>query len=613
MRRFHRGSTVGLLLTLNLLTILLGQGTADKSESSLLVSETFSGLKLRNIGPAQRSGRISDIAKDPSDPSTWYVAVASGNVWKTVNNGTTWTPIFDDYGSYSIGCITVDRVNTKTLWLGTGENNSQRSVGYGDGIYKSTDGGSSWENVGLEQSEHIGKIIVDPRNSDVVYVAAQGPLWAEGGERGLYKTEDGGKSWKLALFVSDNTGVSDITLDPRNPDILYATSYQRRRHVWTLVAGGPESSIYKSVDGGQSWKKIVKGLPSVDLGRIGIALSPQNPDVIYATVPAAWDESGFYRSSDGGENWVRMSDYITVDPQYYQEIFPDPHRFDRVYSMDVMLQVTEDGGETWQQVNSRFKHVDNHALLFDPNDPEYLMVGCDGGIYETWDRAKTWRYVANLPVTQFYRVGVDRALPFYNVYGGTQDNASTGGPSRTTTVHGIRNSDWFVTVGGDGYQTRVDPTNPNIVYSQFQYGGLVRYDRKSGERIDIQPQPDNDDPPLVWNWDTPLIISPHSSTRLYFGANILFRSDDRGDSWQPVSPNLTRKIDRNRLEVMGTVWSVESVWKNVWTSFYGNLVALDESRLKEGLICTGSDDGLIRDLSGSARVHLCGRSEGVNT
>ncbi len=563
-------------------------------KQSLLTSDIISGLKLRNIGPAQCSGRISDIVKDPTKPSTWYVAVASGNVWKTVNNGTEWTPIFDDYGSYSIGCITIDAQNPNILWLGTGENNSQRSVGYGDGVYKSLDSGKSWKNVGLKQSEHIGKILIDPRNSDVVYVAAQGPLWASGGDRGLYKTVDGGQSWELILFISENTGVSDIAFDPRNPDIIYATSYQRRRHVWALAGGGPDSAIHKSVDAGKKWKKIVKGLPSVDLGRIGIAVSPQQPDVVYATVAAAWDESGFFRSSDGGENWVRMSDYISIDPQYYQEIFADPHQFDRIYCMDVMIRVTDDGGKTWNVVNSRFKHVDNHALLFDLNDSDYLMVGCDGGIYETWDRTKTWRYIANLPVTQFYRVGLDNDLPFYNVYGGTQDNSTIGGPSRTTNAHGIRNSDWFITVGGDGYQARVDPTNPDIIYCESQYGELVRYDRKSGERIDIQPQPGKNDPPLVWNWDTPLIISPHSPTRLYFGANILFRSDDRGDTWRAISGNLTRQIDRNKLEVMDTVWSVESVWKNVWTSFYGNLVSLDESPLQEGLIYVGTDDGLIQ-------------------
>ena len=583
--------TISRCFLLLVLTTNIIQASPD---DSLLTSETFSGLKLRNIGPAQLSGRISDIVKDPTHPSTWYVAVASGNVWKTVNNGTTWTPIFEKYGSYSIGCITIDPKDPQIVWLGTGENNSQRSVGYGDGVYKSSDAGNSWTQVGLQASEHIGKILVDPRDSNTVYVAAQGPLWRAGGDRGLYRTADGGRTWQAILTISENTGISDIAFDTCNPDILYATSYQRRRHVWTLVAGGPESAIYKSLDGGDTWKKIVKGLPTGDLGRIGIAVSPQQPNVIYATVPAAWDQSGFFRSSDRGENWVRMSDYMTVDPQYYQELFPDPHRFDRVYCMDVFTHITDNGGKTWQRVNSRFMHVDNHALVFDEQDPDYLMIGCDGGIYETWNRTRNWRFIANLPITQFYRVGVDNAWPFYNVYGGTQDNGTLGGPSRTTNVHGIRNSDWFSTAGGDGYQTRVDPSDSNILYSLSEYGALVRFDRRSGERIDIQPQPDKDDPPLVWNWDTPLIISPHASTQLYIAGNYLFRSDDRGNSWQAVSPNLTRQIDRNRLEVMGTVWSTESVWKNVWTSFYGNAVALDESVLQEGLLYVGTDDGLIQ-------------------
>jgi len=587
---------VRLIPVMSLLVLaLLGSSVLYAAdEASGLDSGTFAGLKLRNIGPGMKSGRIGDVVKDPTRPSTWYVAVASGNVWKTINNGTTWTPIFEHYGSYSIGCITIDPKNPQVLWLGTGENNSQRSAGYGDGVYKSVDAGKSWMHMGLKTSEHIGKILIDPANSDVVYVASQGPLWASGGQRSLYKTIDGGKTWEAILTISENTGISDIALDPRAPDVIYATSYQRRRHVWALIAGGPESAIHKSTDAGKTWRKIVKGLPTVDLGRIGLAVSPQKPDVLYAIVPASWGESGFYRSEDCGENWQRMSDYITTDPQYYQELFADPHKFDRVYSVDTFLQVTEDGGKTWQSMNTRFKHVDDHALMFDPHDPEYLMIGCDGGIYETWDRGDAWRHVSNLPVTQFYRVGIDNSTPFYYVYGGTQDNGSLGGPSRTTNRHGIRSSDWFVTCGGDGYQTRVDPTDPNIVYSESQYGGLVRYDRVSGERIGIQPQPEPNEPPLVWNWDSPLVLSPHSPTRLYFAANRLFRSDDRGNSWRAVSPNLTKEIDRNRLEVMDRVWSAESVWKNVWTSFYGNIVSLDESPLQEGLIYVGTDDGLIQ-------------------
>ncbi len=345
---------------------------------------------------------------------------------------------------------------------------------------------------------------------------------------------------------------------------------------------------------GPAGRRVTSGLPKGDVGRIGLAVSPIDPDIVYATIAAQDDEKGFYRSTDFGESWEKRSDYVAIDPQYYGEIFPDPHRFDRVYAMDVWIHYTEDGGKSFQPLNSRYKHVDNHVMVFDPEDPDYLMVGCDGGIYESWDRGDHWRYIDNLPITQFYRVGIDNDYPFYNVYGGTQDNDSEGGPSRTTTIHGIRNSDWFITVGGDGYQTRVDPEDPDIIYSMWQYGGLVRYDKKSGERLDIQPQPEPDEPPLYWHWDSPLMISPHLNTRLYFAGNRLYRSDDRGDSWRAVSPDLTRGIDRNSLEVMGRVWGVDAVWKNVFTSFYGNIVALDESPLVEGLLYAGTDDGLVQ-------------------
>ena len=569
-------------------------GAAETNPELRLTSETLSGLELRGIGPAFMSGRISDIAKDPSDSATWYVAVSSGGVWKTVNSGTTWKPIFDKYGSYSIGCVTLDPKNPWVVWVGTGEANSQRSVGWGDGVYKSLDGGESFSRVGLESSEHIAKIVIDPRDSDVVYAASQGPLWAPGGDRGLYKTTDGGATWDQILSVSENTGITDVVMDPKDPDTLYAASYQRRRRVWTLVAGGPESAIYKSIDGGASWRKLEKGLPKVHMGRIGLALAPENPDVVYATIPAEGDHSGFYRSVNRGESWERMSDYVPIDPQYYQKLHPDPNRPDRIYSMDMLVQVSDDGGRNFRPMTWKNRHVDTHVMVFDEDDPDYLMVGGDGGIYESWDRGEKWKFVANLPITQFYRVGTDNAEPFYNVYGGTQDNSSQGAPSRNTSRHGITNRDWFVTVTGDGYQTRVDPDDPNIVYSMWQYGGLVRYDRLNGEMVDIQPQPEASEDPIRWHWDSPLIISPHAGSRLYFAGNRLFRSDDRGDTWRAVSPDLTRGVDRNQLEVMGRVWSVDAVWKNVFTSFYGNIVALDESTLVEGLIYAGTDDGLIQ-------------------
>jgi len=556
---------------------------------------TFTGLALRGIGPAVSSGRIGDIAVDPTDYDTWYVAVASGGVWKTINAGTTWEPIFDDQGSYSIGCVAVDPNDPLAVWVGTGENNSQRSVGYGDGVYKSVDGGRNWKKVGLEDSEHVGKILIDPRDGDVVYVASQGPLWNAGGDRGLYKTTDGGTSWTRVLDIDEDTGVSDIVFDPRDPDVLYAAAYQRRRHVWTLIDGGPGSAIYKSTDAGATWRKLQNGLPKdAVLGRIGLAVSPADPDVVYAIVEADDDNGGFYRSTDAGGTWEKRSSYVSGSPQYYQEIIPDPDVVGRVYSMDTWMMVTEDGGKTFSKVGEKTKHVDNHAMWIEPGNTDHFIAGCDGGVYETFDGGATWSYFANLPVTQFYKVAVDNDSPIYHIYGGTQDNNTLGGPAWTTNSHGIRNSDWFVTVGGDGFQTRVDPDDPDIVYSQWQYGGLVRYDRENGQVIDIQPQPGPGEAPLRWNWDSALIISPHSHTRLYFAAQRLFRSDDRGDSWTAVSPDLTRQLDRNKLEVMGRVWSVDAVAKNASTSFYGNIVSLSESPLVEGLIYAGTDDGLIQ-------------------
>jgi photosystem II stability/assembly factor-like uncharacterized protein len=569
------------------------QGQSGDTARPKLDETLLSGLPFRNIGPAFTSGRITDVAVDPMDRSTWYVAAASGGVWKTENAGTTWQPIFDSHGASSIGCVTVDPNDPLTVWVGTGENNSQRSVGYGDGVYKSTDGGRSFTNIGLMASEHIGMIRVDPRNSSVVYVAAQGPLWAPGGDRGLYKTTDGGTTWQRILDVSENTGVSEVHFDPRNADVLYAVAYQRRRHVWTLVNGGPESGIYKSSDAGATWTRINSGLPSGDMGRIGLAVSPIDPDVLYAIVDAP-EEGGFYRSGDGGGNWTKQSDYVSGSPQYYQEIFADPHKFDRVYSVDIRLMVSEDGGKTFVQAGEEWRHVDNHALWIDPKDADHLLVGTDGGLYETWDRGKSYDFFANLPITQYYKVATSNDAPFYYVYGGTQDNSTHGGPSRTDNTHGIRNSDWFMTVFGDGFDPAVDPENPNIVYSQWQHGMLVRYDRATGERTDIKPQEAAQGPPLRWNWDSPLLISPHSASRLYFAAQILFRSDDRGDSWRAVSPDLTRNLDRNRLPVMGRVWSVDAVNKNRSTSFYGNIVTLTESPLVEGLIYVGTDDGLIQ-------------------
>jgi photosystem II stability/assembly factor-like uncharacterized protein len=554
----------------------------------------FSGLTLRGIGPALTSGRIADLAVDPRDARTWYVAVASGGLWKTTNAGTTFQPIFDDQPSYSIGCVTIDPHDSLTIWVGSGENNSQRSVSWGDGVYKSVDGGKSWKNVGLTKSEHIAKIVVDPRDANVVYVAAQGPLWNAGGERGLYKTTDGGKSWKAILTISENTGVTDLVLDPTDPDTLYAAAYQRRRHVFTLIDGGPESAIHKSIDGGATWTKLTTGLPKEQMGRIGLAMPPRAPKTVYAIIEASRKTGGFYRSKDGGANWEKMSAYVPSSPQYYTELFVDPNHVDRVYSVDTYLRVTDDGGKTFRRVEQKNIHVDYHVVWVDPADSDHLLVGNDGGLYETWDRGANWQFKPNLPVTQFYRISADDALPFYHVYGGTQDNFSLGSPSRTNTIHGITNTDWYVTLGGDGFRSLADPTDANIVYAESQNGGLNRFDKRTGEALDIAPQPTGTMAPLRFNWDSALIISPHASKRLYYGAQYLFRSEDRGDSWKPVSGDLTRNLNRNTLPVMGRLWGIDAVAKNASTSFYGNIVSLTESPLKEGLLYVGTDDGLVQ-------------------
>ncbi len=569
----------------------------EESPWGALESGTFSGLKWREIGPALPSGRVIDFAVHPETPKVYYAAIASGGVFKTENAGTTWKSIFDKYPSYSTGSITLDPNNPLIVWLGTGENNSQRSVSYGDGVYRSLDGGKSWKNMGLKESEHIGMITVDPRDSDTVFVAAQGPLWRAGGDRGLYKTTDAGENWELALEIDEHTGVSEVLLDPRDPDVVYAVAYQRARRVWTLINGGPGSGLHKSTDGGKTWRKINKGLPGGDRGRIGIAMAPSDPDRLYAIVETKSTKTrGTYMSKDGGENWSKRSSYVSGSPQYYQELVVDPHNRDRVYSMDTFLMVTENGGEDWNMAGEEHKHVDNHAMWIDPEDTDHLLVGCDGGIYETFDRAATWNFRANLPVVQFYKIAVDNDEPFYNVYGGTQDNNTVGGPSQTTHRYGISNREWFVTVGGDGFQPAVDPEDPNIVYSQSQHGNLVRHDRLTGENIRIRPQEEPGEAPLKWNWDSPLLISPHDPARLYFAAQRVFRSDNRGNSWQVISEDLDTGVNRNELEIMGKVWSIDAVAKNSSTSLYGSVVALSESRLVEGLLYSGSDDGLIQVL-----------------
>jgi photosystem II stability/assembly factor-like uncharacterized protein len=572
-----------------------------KEEKELFTTSTTNAIAFRNVGPALTSGRVADIAIHPSDINTWYVAAASGGLWKTTNHGTTFTPIFDSYDSYSIGCVSIAPSNHNTVWLGSGENNNQRSVSYGDGVYKSLDGGNSFTNMGLKKSEHIGSIVIHPTNENIIWVAAYGPVWSSGGERGVYKSIDGGKTWERTLFISDDTGVNEVIIDPTNPDVLYAAAHQRRRHEFTYIGGGPESSVYKSTDGGKTWREINVGLPKGEMGRIGLAISPVDHNYIYAIIEARNDKGGFFKSINRGESWEKQSSYSTSG-NYYQEIFCDPKDKNKVFAMDTYLHHTEDGGKNFKYTGEKNKHVDNHCIWINPSNTDHWIVGCDGGVYETFNHAKEWKYYANLPIIQFYKVATDNDSPFYNIYGGTQDNNSMGGPSATINNAGILNSDWFITNGGDGFESAIDPLDPNIAYAQAQYGWLVRYDKISGEKVAIQPLPKKGEPAYRWNWDAPLLISPHDNKTLYFAANKVFKSPNRGDDWETISPDLSQQIDRDKLAVMGQVWSVDAVMKNASTTIYGNIVALDESPKKKGLLYVGTDDGCVQvsDNGGSS-------------
>ena len=492
--------------------------------------------------------------------------------------------------------MAIDPHQPDVIWLGTGENVSGRHVAWGTGLYRSRNGGRTWENVGLEASEHIGKILIRPDDSNTVLVASEGPLWSSGGARGVFMTRDGGETWTNVLSIDDDTGVTDIEFDPSNPNTVYAAAYQRRRHIWGLMAGGERSGIWKSTDGGETWREITTGLPGGDMGKIGLAVTPADPDLVYATIEASDDERGFYRSTDKGESWERRNSYISggTGPHYYQEIEASPTEPDIVIQMDVFFQITRDGGATFANLGTgREKHSDNHALWIDPDNTLHMLAGTDAGLYETFDRGETWRHFPNMPISQFYKVAVSNREPFYDILGGAQDLGTLWGPARTMNTEGVRNEDWYYPMGADGYGVQFDPSDPDVMYLMTQQGNLYRTHRRSEESIQIQPQPAPGDPAERWNWDSPIMVSPHDTDRIYFASQRLWQSDDRGDSWTAISGDLTTTTNRYELPYFGRVWSLDAMHDNGAMSKYATLTTISESPVTEGLLYTGSDDGLI--------------------
>ena len=577
------------------------------------LQSAISELQFRSIGPAIMGGRIADIAVVESKPQIFYVGTASGGLWRTTNHGTSWEPLFDDQPTASIGDVTLAPSNSNIVWVGTGEPQNRQSSPWGNGVYKSTDGGDTWTHMGLEDTRHISRIVIDPRDPNVVYVAAVGHLWGPNEERGVYRTRDGGKTWTRVLYVDENTGAIDLAMDPGDPNTLFAAMYQRRRTGWGFNGGGPGSGIYRTLDGGATWKELTEGLPEGDKGRIGLDIYRRDGKVVYAVIEAdARDptapfrfgqqqgrsrKGGTFRSLDRGETWERMST-TNPRPMYYSQIRIDPNNPDRIYLLGSRLFVSDDAGRTFRNDGAQRIHVDHHAFWIDPADSDHIIMGSDGGVTATWDGTKHWRMFDNLAIGQFYQIGLDMRDPYY-VCGGLQDNSSWCGPNRTLNVHGIRNQDWFEVWGGDGFYNVVDPNDHTIVYTESQGGNIGRYDVTTGEKTRLRPitgpRADGDTSKTYrFNWNAPIVLSQHNSATIYVGANYLMRSRDRGETWEEAGPDLTSAIDRKELEIMGVKGSEPMMSPNDGISTYGNITTISESPFTPDVIYVGTDDGNVQ-------------------
>jgi photosystem II stability/assembly factor-like uncharacterized protein len=551
--------------------------------------DVLKGLKFREIGPANMGGRIDDFAVVESNTNIVYAATASGGLFKTVNSGITWTPVFDDQAVSSIGDVTVSQSEPDVVWVGTGEANNRQSSSWGNGVYKSADGGKSWKHMGLEGTRHIGRIAIHPSNANIVYVAAQGNLWGASEDRGVFKTSDGGKTWTKVLYIDPDTGVNDLAMDLSNPDTLYASAYQRRRTPFGFNGGGPGSAIYRTTDGGATWKKLANGLPKTEMGRIGLDVYRRNSNVVYATVES--EDSGIYRSDDKGEHWTRMSN-TNARPMYFSQVRIDPNNDQRIWEAGVNMAYSEDGGKTFVTNRVTRIHVDFHAIWIDPANSENMIVGCDGGIHFSRDGGRTWDAREQIAIGQFYEIAYDMSKP-YKVCGGLQDNSSWCGPSATANQRGITNEDWYTVDGGDGFYAQVDPVEPWIVYAESQDGNIARRDLRTHEAREIRPREDDDKMPRYrFQWNSPMVISRHDRKTLYYGGNFVFKSTDQGDNWKRVSPDLTSNVDRRTLSIMGRkVEDRTMLSRNDGVQSFPSITTLSESTVRAGVLWAGTDDG----------------------